>query len=88
MLLIPKQRILVHSVLACVKFHPYLRKRLVMQTSDHVRKRVMLSNIKKFAIQGLPRSPLRDDILSQPDELSAEEFLASARVWLRLARAG
>jgi len=48
----------------------------------------MLSSIKRFALEGLPRGPLRDDILSQPDEVSAEEFLASARVWLRLARAG
>jgi len=48
----------------------------------------MLSNIKRFALEGLPRGPLRDDILSQPDDVSAEEFLASARVWLRLSRAG
>jgi len=49
---------------------------------------VSLEDIKKLALDGLPRGPLRDDILSQPDELSAEEFLASARVLLRLARAG
>jgi hypothetical protein len=60
---------------------------LVIQASDRTEKRVMLSNIKKFALEGLPRGPLRDDILSQPDDVSAEEFLASARVWLRLARA-
>ena len=58
-----------------------------MKTSGQAQKRVGLENIKKFALQSLPRGPLRDDILSQPDELSAEEFLASARVWLRLARA-
>jgi hypothetical protein len=50
--------------------------------------RVRLDDIKKFALHSVPRGPLRDDILSQPDELSAEEFLASARVWLRLARTG
>jgi len=44
--------------------------------------------MKKFALRGLPGGPLRDDILSQPDDIGAEEFLASARVWLRLARAG
>jgi len=49
---------------------------------------VSLEKMKKFAREGLRRGPLRDDILSQPDEVSAEEFLASARVWLRLARAG
>ncbi len=59
-----------------------------MQTSGRAQKCVGLENIKKFALQGLPRGPLRDDILSQPDEVSAEEFLASARVWLRLSRAG
>jgi hypothetical protein len=58
-----------------------------MKTSGQAHAHVGLENIKKFALKGLPRGPLRDDILSQPDELSAEEFLASARVWLRLARA-
>jgi hypothetical protein len=42
--------------------------------------------MKKIALE-LPRGPLRDDIFSQPDHLSPEEFLASARMWLRLARA-
>ena len=59
-----------------------------MQASDRTQRRVSLEDIKKLALDGLPRGPLRDDILSQPDELSAEEFLASARVLLRLARAG
>jgi len=60
---------------------------LVIQAPDRTEKRVMLSNIKRFALESLPGGPLRDDILSQPDEVSAEEFLTSARVWLRLARA-
>jgi len=59
-----------------------------MQASDRPQRRVSLEKMKKFAREGLRRGPLRDDILSQPDEVSAEEFLASARVWLRLARAG
>lgn len=46
-----------------------------------------LSGLKEFALEKLPAGPLRDDILSQPDELTSEEFLASARIWLRLARA-
>jgi hypothetical protein len=59
-----------------------------MKNSDHAQTRVWLESIKKFALRGLPGGPLRDDILSQPEVVSAEEFLASARVWLRLARAG
>lgn len=50
-------------------------------------RKVNTSGIKSFAL-GLPPGPLRDDILQQPDELEAEEYLASARVWLRLAHAG
>jgi hypothetical protein len=42
--------------------------------------------MKRLALQELPVGPLRDDILSQPDQLTPEEFLASARMWLRLAR--
>ena len=61
---------------------------MVIQASVRTQRRVSLENIKKFALEGLPRGPLRDDILSQPDDIGAEEFLASARVWLRLARAG
>ena len=48
---------------------------------------VNLSGLKQFAQEDLPRGPLRDDILSQPDELAPEEFLASARMWLRQAKA-
>jgi hypothetical protein len=59
-----------------------------MQSKRGLEASVKLSGLKRFTLEGLPRGPLRDDILSQPDEVSAEEFLASARVWLRLARAG
>lgn len=48
---------------------------------------VNIAGLKRFALEDLPRGSLRDDILSQPDELEAEQFLASARMWLRLARA-
>ena len=44
-----------------------------------------MTGLKRFALQALPSGPLRDDILSQPDMVGAEEFLANARVWLRLA---
>jgi hypothetical protein len=49
---------------------------------------VDLTGLKMYALQALSGGPLRDDILSQPDRVGAEEFLASARVWLRLVRAG
>jgi hypothetical protein len=49
---------------------------------------VDLTGLKRFALQALPSGPLRDDVISQPDRVGAEEFLANARVWLRLARAG
>jgi hypothetical protein len=52
-----------------------------------VTRRVRISDLKKIAQDEIPRGPLRDDILSQPEELAPEEFLASARMWLRLARA-
>jgi hypothetical protein len=58
-----------------------------MQSDAVSRRDVGISALKRLALEELPRSPLRDDILSQPDQLSPEEFLASARVWLRLARA-
>ena len=54
-----------------------------MQSGSHV----SMAGLKRFALEDLPTGPLRDDVLSQPDELSTEEFLASARIWLRLARA-
>jgi len=47
---------------------------------------VRISSLKRLALEELPTGPLRDDILSQPEELPPEEFLASARIWLRLAR--
>ena len=51
-----------------------------------VGKTVNLAGLKRFALERLPNGPLRDDILSQPDEVDAMDFLASLRVWLRLAR--
>jgi hypothetical protein len=58
-----------------------------MQSNILAEGKVSLSSLKRLALEELPRGPLRDDILSQPDELSPREFLASARMWLRLARA-
>ena len=49
---------------------------------------VDLAGLKRFALEALPSGPLRDDILSQPDRLGAEEFLVNTRVWLRLVSAG
>ena len=47
---------------------------------------VSMVGLKRLAQEALPLGPLRDDILSQPDELPPEEFLANSRMWLRLAR--
>ncbi len=59
-----------------------------MQSGTVEESRVKLSNMKRFALEKLPEGPLRDDILSQPDEVSSREYLTDCRVWLRLARAG
>ena len=37
-------------------------------------------------LQKLPDGPLRDDILAQPDEITAEDYVANCRVWLRMLR--
>lgn len=58
-----------------------------MQSGTVEESRVKLSNMKRFALDKLPEGPLRDDILSQPDEVSSGEYLTNCRVWLRLARA-
>jgi hypothetical protein len=58
-----------------------------MESDVVVTRRVRISDLKKIAQDEIPRGPLRDDILSQPDEVLPEDFLASARMWLRLARA-
>jgi hypothetical protein len=44
--------------------------------------------LKRFALEKLPEGSLRDDILSQPDEITPEEYLANCRMWLRLVRLG
>lgn len=51
-----------------------------------VRKRVNIRPLKDFALQKLPDGPLRDDTLSQPDEVPPSEYLANCGVWLRLLR--
>jgi hypothetical protein len=59
-----------------------------MQTGSVVRQNVNLADLKRFALQRLPDGPLRDDILAQPDEITAEEYVANCRVWLRMLRLG
>jgi hypothetical protein len=54
-----------------------------MQAASIDRK-VKLAGLKRFALENLPEGTLRDDILSQPDEATPEEYLANCRVWLRL----
>lgn len=58
-----------------------------MQSNRGLEASVKLSGLKRFALEKLPEGPLRDDILSQSDAIYPEDFVASARVWLRLARA-
>lgn len=50
------------------------------------RKKVNIRPLKDLALQKLPDGLLRDDILSRPDEIGAEEYLADVGVWLRLLR--
>ena len=57
-----------------------------MQTGSVVRNSVNLTGLKRFALENLPTGPLRDDILSQPDEITPAVYLANCRVWQRLAR--
>jgi hypothetical protein len=57
-----------------------------LQAASGIEHKVNLSGMKKFALEKLPEGALRDDILSQPDELPSSEYLANCRVWLRLAR--
>ena len=57
-----------------------------MQSDTVVEGKVRMIELKKFALEKLPEGPLRDDILSQPEEISPCDYLANCRVWLRLAR--
>ncbi|MGA2199904.1 MAG: hypothetical protein ABSG45_08200 [Nitrososphaerales archaeon] len=59
-----------------------------MHAGALARQNVNLSSLKRFALEKLPAGPLRDDILSQPDEITPAEYLANCRVWQRLARVG
>jgi hypothetical protein len=57
-----------------------------LQAESKTVRTVRLTELKRFALETLPAGALRDDILSQPDEIPPEEFLANCRVWQRLAR--
>lgn len=57
-----------------------------MQSPTVVKSTIKLADLKRFALEKLPEGPLRDDILSQPDEVAPDDYLANCRVWLRLAR--
>lgn len=57
-----------------------------LQAESKTDRTVRLTELKRFALEKLPVGPLRDDILSEPDEVSPEEYLANCRVWQRLAR--
>jgi hypothetical protein len=57
-----------------------------LQAESKTVRTVRLTELKRFALETLPAGALRDDILSQPDEIPQEEFLANCRVWQRLVR--
>jgi hypothetical protein len=57
-----------------------------MQPEAVAKDKIRLTDLKQFALELLPEGPLRDDILSQPEDVSADEYLANCRVWLRLLR--
>ena len=59
-----------------------------MQETSALDHQVELTGLKRFALEKLPESALRDDILSQPDKISPEEYVANCRVWLRMLRLG
>ena len=60
----------------------------MLSRADVAKGEVSLAELKRFALHGLPEGPLRDDILSQPEAVTPEEYLANCRVWLRLLRLG
>jgi len=50
---------------------------------------VSIETLKAFARDRLPTdSPLRDLLLTEPDELPSSELLVKTSVWLRLLRQG
>jgi hypothetical protein len=57
-----------------------------LQAEPNTVRKIRLTELKKFALEKIPAGALREDILSQPDEIPPEEFLANCRVWQRLAR--
>ncbi len=48
--------------------------------------RVPLRTLKRLALAELPEGALRDDILSQPDDVSPDDYLLDCTVWLRLLK--
>ena len=57
-----------------------------MQPAAVAEGKIRLTGLKRFALEKLPEGPLRNDILSQPEEVTGEDYLTDCRVWLRLAR--
>jgi len=48
-------------------------------------KSLNIKSLKRFAYEHLPtNSTLRDLILAEPDQISAQEFLIKMETWLRL----
>ena len=58
-----------------------------MQQAPTLDRKISLTGLKRLALHDLPPdSPVRDDILSQPDDVSPDEFLSDCAVWLRLLK--
>jgi hypothetical protein len=52
---------------------------------ENTSNRIDLRKLKTFAIEKLPiKSPLRDVLLSERDEMQTEEFIHKLSVWLKL----
>ena len=58
-----------------------------VQPASTLDRKISLTALKRLVLHDLPPdSPVRDDILSQPDDVSPDEFLSDCAVWLRLLK--
>jgi hypothetical protein len=48
---------------------------------------INIRSLKQFAFEMLPKeSPLRDLLLTEKDEMPAEEFIIKLEIWLKLLK--
>ena len=56
-------------------------------TAENAERKVRITPLKEFVLNRLSQGlPLRDLLLSEPDELSPNEFLVKCEVWLKLLK--